>query len=225
MHHRPARASFYGSRSGGSVPPRTSAPCGGYPLLQKMRMPPPRRQQPLCQGSLASCTTGPIRVRPSDRIVPHPRLRKTPPYWMRVIATSGRRVAAGAGAAIRVFSKRQDGRGGGGCLVWHNIHLIAIRKTVPAPEAGMATGDECVTQRAAHVRFRAPEAGLRCCPSPRGGWNAPQATPRPITLAASGCPSSTRDGHFRFHRPSNRSQAATGEHIRTPVSQCKRMLF
>ncbi len=79
------------------------------------------------------------------------------PYWMVVIATSdrgpeekaassrmhqalGRSAAAGEGTAIRVFSKRHDGGCGGGCLVGHIIHMIAISKTVPAPEAWIRGG-------------------------------------------------------------------------------------
>ncbi|HST61539.1 MAG TPA: hypothetical protein VLK84_22725 [Longimicrobium sp.] len=49
----------------------------------------------------------------------------------------GREVAAGEGTAIRVFWERHNGhdrRGGGGCVAWHIIHTIAIRKSVPVPE-------------------------------------------------------------------------------------------
>ncbi len=116
--------------------------------VKKRGWPSPRRQQRLCQGSLASCTTRPIRVRPSrpSRVY---GLRKSLPYRMIALATSdrgpeekqasgrvyqalGRSVAAGEGTAIRVFSRRHQGGGGGGCLTWHIIHLIAICKRVPA---------------------------------------------------------------------------------------------
>ncbi len=35
---------------------------------------------------------------------------------------------------VRERQTEQDRGIGGGCLVWHIIHLIAIRKNLPAPE-------------------------------------------------------------------------------------------
>jgi len=55
----------------------------------------------------------------------------------------GRQAAAGVGTGSAffrrgriVFSERQDRRSGAGCLMGHIIHLIAIGRTVPAPDSG-----------------------------------------------------------------------------------------
>jgi hypothetical protein len=91
--------------------------------------------------------------------IPHIRLVETPPNRMIAIATLdrgpealgivhqalGRWVAAGEGTGSAFFERgiaapgrrnEQESDGGGGCLSLYIIHMIAIRKSVPVPEAG-----------------------------------------------------------------------------------------
>jgi len=133
---------------------------GGHPRrrasilsCEKFGWPSLRRQQPHCQGSLASCTTRPIRIRSPRRIRSGTDSSGKPPFWMLAVATSdrgpeekeasgrvhqalGRPVAAGAGTVIRVFSEGQDRGVGGGCLPGHIINMIAIGKVCPRRKPG-----------------------------------------------------------------------------------------
>ena len=89
-----------------------------HPVIEKNRMPPPRRQQPRCHGSLAPCGSGPIRNQPSRRAPPARAarvdrgltggLRSRRPdadrtASGRVHQALGSKAAAGEGTAIRFF--------------------------------------------------------------------------------------------------------------------------
>ncbi len=131
------RAGFYGSRSGGSVRGRTSAPGGQDRLLQKTRM-----AVPSPKAAAVPRISGPLHAPPDSRPAVAAHGSRTAAVdeaglpGIIVIATSGRGpeeneapgrmhqalgrwAAAGAGTAIRVFWKGQDRRRGGGCLPWH----------------------------------------------------------------------------------------------------------
>jgi hypothetical protein len=80
----------------------------------------------------------------------------------------GRQAAAGTGTAIRVFWMRRNRGGGGGCVTWHIIHLIAIRKTVPAPATRLKTEWPSVGRTTAVQEPLRPWTFLHLKPVPTG---------------------------------------------------------
>jgi hypothetical protein len=114
-------------------------------LSQKTRMPSPRRQHPLYQGSLASCTIHPVRLRPSRS---RPSSFATSPNAVRagamrrdVRSRSGWLPARGtrslvdrslpAGGRHPHFFRSRMVAARRGSPPRHSIHLIAIRRRRP----------------------------------------------------------------------------------------------
>jgi hypothetical protein len=229
MHHHPSTTGFYGSRSGGLY-------LGGFPRREANGV---SCKKPRCRPLAGShCSTKDLwpparlgRFATGRRIIPIPHrgLRKSLPHWMIAIAMSGRgpeaktasggvhqalgrSAAAGAETAIRVFSKRHNRGCGGGCLPWHTIHMIAIRKACLRRNAADAAGWPRGSKTASAFRERQDhrvgggclswhiihtiairKACLRRTAADAGGW--PRGSDSPLVPSHPGAPPAWRKRH------------------------------